>query len=105
MSADAIAQKNASSGTITEQKINEPARYRVLLHNDDYTTFDFVILILRKIFNKSAEEAQAITLHVHKSGIGQCGIFTREIAEAKVARVRHEARLAGYPLKCSMEKL
>ncbi len=90
--------------TIDEQEVKEPPRYRVLLHNDDYTTQDFVVAILHHVFNKSLPEATDIMLKVHNSGIGQCGVYTREIAEAKVARVRQAAKDAGFPLLCTMEK-
>ncbi len=88
----------------TEKDIDEPARYKVLLHNDNYTTQDFVVAILCKIFNKSIQEATDIMLRVHNTGIGVCGTYTKEIAETKVKQVKIDARLAGYPLKCTMEK-
>ena len=89
---------------LVAKKLKEPDRYRVLLHNVDYTSMDFVVAILCSIFRKNMEEATSIMLAVHKQGVGQCGIYTREIAEAKVGRVRQAARAAGYPLKCTMEK-
>lgn len=85
-------------------ELREPPRYRVLLHNDDYTTMEFVIEILIGIFNKSPEEATAIMLAVHQKGLGSCGVYTEEIAETKVAQVHDRARKAGYPLRCSMEE-
>lgn len=91
--------------TILAVKLEEPGRYRVLLHNDDYTTMDFVVSILCGIFHKSLEDATAIMLAVHRQGVGQCGIYTREVAETKVNRVHAQAREAGYPLRCSMEKV
>lgn len=75
------------------------------MHNDDYTTMDFVVAILISIFHKSTEDATSIMLNIHNNGIGECGVYTREIAEAKISQVRHEARLAGFPLRCSMEKV
>ena len=101
----------ASSGVDTERptrlekQVREPARYRVLLHNDDYTSMDFVVGILRSIFRKTLEDATAIMLNVHQNGVGQCGVYTREVAETKVAQVHQAARQAGFPLKCSLEKL
>lgn len=91
--------------TLTEKKIKEPERFQVLLHNDDFTTMDFVVRILQSIFHKNVDEATSIMLHIHEHGIGVCGTFTREIAEAKVNRVHLEAAEAGYPLKCTMEKI
>ena len=65
---------------------------------------DFVVKVLRTVFHKNQEEATAIMLAVHRQGIGLCGIYTREVAEARVARVQSAARVAGFPLKCTMEK-
>lgn len=90
--------------TLLEEEIREPRRYRVLLHNDDYTSMDFVVAVLMDIFRKSVEEATAIMLAVHERGVGQCGIYTHEIAETKVAQVHMRARRAGFPLKCTMEE-
>jgi len=84
-------------------EISEPQRFRVLLHNDDYTTMEFVVEILESVFNKNAPEANQIMLNVHKQGIGVCGIFTAEVAETKVAIVHHLARQQKFPLRCSME--
>ena len=88
-----------------EKRLDEPPRYRVLMHNDDYTTMEFVIKILQKIFHKEPPEAERITRQVHESGVGQCGVYTCEVAETKVSQVQSAARDAGYPLKCSMEKI
>jgi len=78
--------------------------YRVLLHNDDYTTMEFVVEILVHIFHKSIEDAMRIMLNVHEKGIGVCGVYTYEVAETKVDTVHSIARDHGFPLKCSMEK-
>ena len=85
-------------------EVREPRRYRVLLHNDDYTTMDFVIDILISVFRKTPDEATAITLAVHEQGLGSCGVFTEEVAETKVGQVHERARKAGFPLRCSMEE-
>lgn len=85
-------------------EIREPRRYRVLLHNDDYTTMEFVVDILVGIFRKTPEEATAIMLAVHREGLGSCGVYTEEVAETKVAQVHDRARKAGFPLRCSMEE-
>lgn len=98
-------QTSGDSRVIVEKKLKEPDRYRVLLHNDDYTSMEFVVSVLCGIFHKTTEEATAIMLAVHQRGVGQCGVYTLEIAEAKVRRVRNLARSAGYPLKCTMEKI
>lgn len=86
------------------QKTERPRLYRVLLLNDDYTTMDFVVHILRTVFHKPLIEATRIMLHVHKSGKGLCGVYTREIAETKVELVNELARKNQFPLKCVMEK-
>jgi len=83
----------------------EPQQYKVLLHNDHYTTMDFVVQVLETIFNKPPAEATQIMLSVHKKGIGICGIYPAEIAETKVAMVHHIAQQHHYPLKCSMEEV
>lgn len=82
----------------------KPARYKVLLLNDDYTPMEFVVYVLEQYFNKSLEDATKIMLAVHKSGVGVCGIFTYEIAETKVALVLDLARRNEHPLQCVMEK-
>ena len=86
-------------------EVREPAEYKVLLHNDNYTTMDFVIKVLKTVFNKSQEEANRIMLNVHKKGVGVCGIYTHEIAETKVHVVNQMAIHNNFPLKCSMEEL
>ena len=86
------------------QRVKPPSLYKVLLHNDDYTTMEFVVEVLRRVFNKPFEEATMIMLNVHRSGLGLCGIFTYEIAETKVDMVHTLARERGFPLKCTMEK-
>jgi ATP-dependent Clp protease adaptor protein ClpS len=78
--------------------------YQVLLHNDNYTTMEFVIQVLADIFHKSPAEATAIMLQVHRQGLGICGIYPRAIAETKVARVTRRARERGFPLLCTMQR-
>jgi ATP-dependent Clp protease adaptor protein ClpS len=87
-----------------EEELEEPPMFKVLLHNDDYTTMEFVVEILQKVFYKSPAEATRIMLLVHKSGVGVCGVFTVDIAETKVQIVHHLARESGFPLRCSMEE-
>lgn len=89
--------------TRRREKVERPKRYRVLLHNDDYTTMDFVIKVLVLIFNKDPMSAYKIMMNVHTTGKGVCGIYPREIAEAKVKKVHQQAKAAGFPLKSSME--
>jgi ATP-dependent Clp protease adaptor protein ClpS len=90
--------------TRTRAQTKRPSMYRVLLLNDDYTPMEFVILVLQSYFNKNQEEATQIMLHVHHHGVGECGVFTYEIAETKVAQVMDHARKNQHPLQCIMEK-
>lgn len=87
------------------QQPDEPKMYRVILHNDHYTTMEFVVAVLMKIFHKSAAEATKIMLDVHKQGKGLCGIYTCDIAMTKVAQVVKLANENGHPLKCSYEEV
>jgi ATP-dependent Clp protease adaptor protein ClpS len=86
------------------EKIKEPPLYKVLLHNDDYTTMDFVVDILMTVFHKSEIEAEKIMLNVHKKGVGVCGVYPYELAETKVETVTDLAKNNGFPLKSTMEK-
>jgi len=88
----------------TDEEVKEPPMYRVLLHNDDYTTMDFVVLVLEKVFHKSPAEATRIMLNVHQKGIGVCGIYPRDVAETKVATVQTLAENNNFPLLCTMEE-
>lgn len=97
---------DAGTAVITRPKTQtrRPNMYRVLLLNDDYTPMEFVVAVLRKYFNKAPEEATRIMLHVHQHGVGECGIFTYEVAETKVTQVMDYARKHQHPLQCIMEK-
>lgn len=88
----------------TRPKTKKPAMYKVLILNDDYTPMEFVVLVIEKFFNKNRQEATDIMLHVHRRGVGVCGIYTYEIAETKVALVMDFARQNEQPLQCTMEK-
>jgi len=85
-------------------KIEEPPLFKVFLHNDDYTTMDFVVMVLQAVFNKDAAMATEIMLNVHKKGMGLAGIYTRDVAETKVAVVHDLSRKNEHPLRCTMEK-
>jgi ATP-dependent Clp protease adaptor protein ClpS len=85
-------------------KTKKPAMYKVLILNDDYTPMEFVVHILERFFNKNRHEATDIMLHVHRRGVGVCGIFTHEVAETKVQQVMDFARANEQPLQCTMEK-
>lgn len=88
----------------TRDEVTDPPMFRVLLHNDDYTTMDFVVQILMLVFHKSLEKATRIMLNVHRKGVGLCGVYTYEVAETKVDTVHALARENQFPLKCTMEK-
>ncbi|MFQ5935170.1 MAG: ATP-dependent Clp protease adapter ClpS [Acidiferrobacterales bacterium] len=84
-------------------KLKKPDLYKVILLNDDYTPMEFVVAILEGFFRKNREEATRIMLHVHRTGIGVCGVFARDIAETKVQQVMHYAQENQHPLQCTME--
>ena len=85
-------------------KTRKPAMYKVLMLNDDYTPMEFVVHVLERFFQKSREEATRIMLHVHRRGVGVCGVFTYEVAETKVTQVMDLARQNQHPLQCTIEK-
>jgi ATP-dependent Clp protease adaptor protein ClpS len=85
-------------------EVDEPPMYRVLIHNDDYTTMEFVVDILMQIFHKSFESATKIMLSVHQQGVGLCGVYTFDVAATKVDEVHDRASEHGFPLKSTMEK-
>jgi ATP-dependent Clp protease adaptor protein ClpS len=95
------------SGVVTKERqiVEEPPLFRVLLHNDDYTTMDFVVMVLEAVFNKDAAAATEIMLNVHKKGIGLAGVYTRDVAETKVAVVHDLSRKNEHPLRCTMERV
>ncbi len=88
----------------TRTKTKKPALYKVLMLNDDYTPMEFVVHVLERFFSKSREEATQIMLHVHRRGVGICGVFTYEVAETKVTQVTEFARRNQHPLRCTLEK-
>ena len=87
----------------SEIALDEPPMYRVVLHNDDYTTMEFVVHILKTIFHKSEQESERIMLDVHKKGRGVCGVYTREIAQTKVEQVKTLAKQHQFPLLATYE--
>ncbi len=96
---------NTKKDVSTKERIEtqEPPLYKVLLHNDDYTTMEFVIAILENVFHKSNADATRIMLNVHHEGIGVAGIFTKEVSETKISLVHELAQKNNFPLRCSME--
>lgn len=93
-------------GVLTEEqhRTEKPPLYKVLLHNDDFTTMEFVVEILRTVFHKGESDAVRIMLAVHQQGIGVAGVYTYEIAEAKVDKVASLARANEFPLRCTLEE-
>lgn len=85
-------------------KIKQPPLYKVVLHNDDYTPMEFVVNLLEQLFGMTREKATQVMLHVHTRGKGVCGVFTREVAETKVAQVNEYSRQNQHPLLCAMEE-
>jgi ATP-dependent Clp protease adaptor protein ClpS len=99
-------QRDVGVVTRTKKKddVQRPKRYKVVLHNDDYTTMEFVVWILQSVFHHDEPSAMQIMLHVHKNGMGVAGIYPREVAEARVAKVDALAQTHEYPLRTSMEE-
>jgi len=87
-----------------ELEFEEPKKFKVFLLNDDYSTMDFVIDVLVKVFRKSIDEASAIMMNIHNHGRELCGVYTHEIAATKVSQVKTMAREQGFPLKAVMEE-
>jgi ATP-dependent Clp protease adaptor protein ClpS len=89
--------------TRTEKKVERPKLWKVLFHNDDYTTREFVVWVLRTVFHKSESDAVTIMLHVHRSGVGVAGLYPHDVAETKVKKVQELAHEHEYPLLVTME--
>jgi len=105
-----MGQSGTNTGNKTKvvvksaERVSTPSLYKVLMHNDDYTTMEFVIEMLRDIFHKPATEAEKIMLTIHFQGVGHCGTYPYAIAETKTDQVRLRARKSGFPLRCSLEE-
>src|SRR2546430_8971734 len=100
-------QEDSDTGVVTEtrkkEKLKKPILYKVLFHNDNYTTMEFVVAVLREVFHKSESDAVGIMLNVHRTGVGVAGVYTYEIAETKLRTTEKLAREHEFPLKLSME--
>ncbi len=104
MNGDESDGTGTSVVTQSHVRTKKPSMYKVLLLNDDYTPMDFVVLVLLKYFHKNYEEATRIMLHVHRKGVGICGVYTFEVAETKVTQVMDFAQRHEHPLQCTLEK-
>lgn len=100
---DILSTPDSGTRSETRQELKRPPMYKVLLHNDHYTTMEFVVRILEGVFRKKSHDAVRIMLNVHRNGIGMCGVYAAQVAETKVAAVHKLAQKNGFPLKCSME--
>jgi ATP-dependent Clp protease adaptor protein ClpS len=87
------------------ERLEQPRRFKVLLHNDDYTTMEFVVWVLETVFHHDETTATEIMLHVHRNGMGVAGVYSYEIAETRVKKVQALARDHEFPLRCSMEEV
>ncbi len=103
---DKFVDGGSQTGVVTKTtpKTKKPPLYKVLLLNDDFTPMEFVVYVLERFFHKNRQEATTIMLHVHRRGVGVCGVFTYEVAETKVNQVVDHARQNQHPLQCTMEK-
>ncbi len=94
----------SSTGFLEETEIKEPSMYKVIMLNDNFTSMEFVVEILMRVFRKSAEEATSIMLDIHRGGFGECGTYTYDIAQTKVIQVKNAAKQNGFPLRCRIEE-
>jgi len=94
---------DVATQTRTEKKLKKPRLYKVLFHNDNYTTMEFVVEVLTEVFHRSESEAVQIMLQVHHQGVGVAGVYTYDVAETKIRTTEALARAQEYPLKLSME--
>lgn len=103
MSDDYYIDSSSQVFSEDKEKVDLPKKYKVILHNDDYTPMDFVVEILIEVFKKDELAATQIMLNVHNLGMGVCGVYTYEIAETKITKVHEMAQVHEYPLHASME--
>lgn len=96
-------RRDEQEDVLTKEKTEEPKKFKVMLLNDDYTTMEFVVYVLINVFRHTQASATRIMLHIHHSGVGVAGVYTREVAETRIAQVAELALEAGHPLQCTME--
>jgi len=97
-------QPSVATQTRPKERVKKPRLYKVIFHNDDYTTMEFVVWVLMSVFHHDEASATGIMLHVHKNGFGVAGIYTRDVAETRAAKSEALARAHEYPLRCSVEE-
>jgi ATP-dependent Clp protease adaptor protein ClpS len=102
--ADKLDKDQGLAVQQAKPKLQKPPMYKVILINDDYTPMDFVVQVLETFFHMNREKATQVMLHVHTRGMGVCGVFTRDVAETKVAQVNDYSRSHQHPLLCTMEE-
>ncbi len=102
-----MGENERDSSLLTRERVKpkKPRRYLVIMHNDHFTTMEFVVSVLVSVFSMPEQKAVATMLDIHQKGAGKCGVFAREIAETKISQVHAKAEQAGYPLRCTMEPL
>ena len=98
-----MSQYEESAVAESAEKVGEPPLFKVLLHNDDYTTMEFVVQVLEQVFLKTPAEAFRVMMHVHTQGKGLCGLYPHDIAETKIESVHEMAQEHGFPLRADME--
>ncbi|MEQ1501070.1 MAG: ATP-dependent Clp protease adapter ClpS [Myxococcota bacterium] len=96
-------RRDEKEDTLTREKTEEPKKFKVLLLNDDYTSMEFVVWVLMTIFRHSQASATRVMLHIHNNGSGIAGVYSREVAETRIAQVLEVAKESGHPLQCTME--
>jgi ATP-dependent Clp protease adaptor protein ClpS len=101
--ADPKVRDRIQSDSQVEERVEHPRLWKVLLHNDDFTTQEFVVWVLESIFHLPSVDAFAIMMHVHRAGVGVAGLFTRDVAETKVKATQHLAEQHEYPLLVTIE--
>ena len=96
-------KKEEQGDVLEKERVEKPPKYKVLLLNDDYTTMEFVVFVLMQVFRHSQASATRVMLHIHNNGVGVAGVYSREVAETRVAQVEKIAKEAGHPLQCTLE--
>jgi len=96
-------RKEEEGQVVTKTRTQQPRKFKVLIHNDDFTSMEFVVLVLTQVFRHSAASSTRLMLQIHRTGMGVAGVYTREIAETKVEQTLHLSRESKHPLQCTME--